>query len=112
MSDETNKRQIVEQWVHDHPDGKQRECVEQTGVSKSYVSRIWARLHPDQAHGRRKTTAREHTAATDNTERITVTLPPDAKQRLNIICAVRAVSISDWVQSHIEADYKSVKLPD
>lgn len=112
MPDETNKRELVEQWISDHPEGKQRECVEQTGVSKSYVSRIWAKLHPGKAHGRRKTATREHTAASDNTDRITVALTPDAKQRLNIICAVRGTSISDWVQAHIESDYKTVRLPD
>lgn len=36
-----SKEQVVRSWRADHPDGKPKECIEQTGMSKNTVYKWW-----------------------------------------------------------------------
>ena len=35
------KREIVEEWLLSHPDGKKADCIRETGLSKPTVYKWW-----------------------------------------------------------------------
>lgn len=108
------KREQIEQWFAENPEGTQSECAAAVNANKSTVSRVYNALHPGRKQhsgGKRGSAHIDRPDRSERTERITITVTPEQKQKLSIIVAVQGTTISDWIADKVAEEYTTITLP-
>lgn len=104
-------------WVEEHPDGRQTDCVSDTGLSKSTVHRYWKSIRPGIVSDSTPTEPAHTTTAPASaptlqarSERMTIMMAPQTKRRLRLMCADADITAADWIDNAINSAYETWTL--
>lgn len=110
----------IKEWKTEHPEGKSKECFEDLtaaglNISHKTVQNAFSKLkknatdaipsNQEKREASKNTGKRGRPATSEKTDRMTIMMTPDDKQRLNFLAVANRQTVADLVSDLIKTAY-------